>query len=124
MNAAQISSFTILLIYIRICSEYTYLDFTNRLNAALLAFDIDQNIAVLINASMSLRELGQNSLANQVDDITTRLTEIQNNQIPTIQNQTVSTFGSVNHGNAMLLRVEQIGSVVVVSCSQTRAVNL
>ena len=59
---------------------------------------------------MSLRDLAQNSLASQVDDVAASLTEIRDNQIPTIQNQTVSVFGSVNQ----LWLVWQIGVYKII----------
>lgn len=76
--------------FIHLLTLFLNLDFTSRLNAALLSFDIDQNINQLKNVSMSLRALNQSTLADQVDNITDILCHIREVQIPDIQNQTVS----------------------------------
>ena len=76
--------------FIHLLTLFLNLDFTSRLNAALLSFDIDQNINQLKNVSMSLRALNQSTLADQVDNITDILCHIREIQIPDIQNQTVS----------------------------------
>ena len=68
----------------------TFLEFTDRLNAALLAFDINQTIDQLNSVSVSLTGLGQTALANQVNMIAADLVVIRDNQIPTIQDQSVS----------------------------------
>lgn len=70
-------------------------DFTDRLNAALLSFDIDQSIDQLNNISMSLRMLSQSTLADQVNSITSILVDIRDNQIPDIQNQTATLSNDV-----------------------------
>lgn len=72
-----------------------HLGFTNRLNAALLSFDIDQNIDLLKNVNTSLRALNQRDLADQVDNIIDILFHIRDVQIPDIQNQTVSGRPSI-----------------------------
>ena len=64
--------------------------YTDQLNQAILAFDIDQIIGQLNNVSDQLNAGGQSSLAMQVDAIVQGLQDIRDTQIPTIQNQTVS----------------------------------
>ena len=71
--------------------------FTDQLNQAILAFDIDQAIVQLNNVSSSLRSVSQTDLAIQVDDIVMGLQDIRNMQIPTIQNQAVSSC-QFSHG--------------------------
>ncbi len=76
--------------FTQLLPSFLNLDFTNRLNAALLSFDIDQNIDQLRNVSVNLRALSQPTLADQVDSITGTLCHIRDVQVPDIQNQTVS----------------------------------
>lgn len=71
--------------------------FTDQLNQAILAFDIDQAIVQLNNVSSSLADLGQTTLTMQVDDIVMGLENIRDTQIPTIQNQAVSSC-QFSHG--------------------------
>ena len=88
-------------------SFWIYLDFTDRLNAALLSFDIDQNINQLKNVSMSLRALSESTLADRVDNIIDILYNIRDVQIPDIQNQTVS-MGRLGNLNKVGLTVKKL----------------
>ena len=70
--------------------------YTDQLNQALLAFDIDQSIGQLNNISAQLTIALQDSLAMRVDAIVQDLEMIRDTQIPTIQNQTVRSYQLVN----------------------------
>ena len=68
------------------------LEYNELLNEALLSFDISLVIDQLRNISTTLRNDGQTALADDIDLIIMDLTDIRDNQIPIIQNQTVSVY--------------------------------
>ena len=64
--------------------------FTDELNRALLQFNINETIERLNNISSLLMTASATDLQRQVDDISQNLSDIQDIQIPTIQDQIVS----------------------------------